>query len=193
MAGLCHIRAVPPLGSTAGLQRTGGPTHGPGQADSWDELVACLLTLVCSWWPQHLLHSHRIHPPLSRRREAARGAALDVGSDRAQPQTGVWGAAMPEIGWTEPGTKWFVVRAYCFPTFHPSAAAHDSCLSCQLEDKPSAHTPVDLCEWKGLLQESFKPGGVNRCEPQNHCELFFFFLYSNGSSMWTWHHKQCLK
>lgn len=152
MAGLCHIRAVPPLGRAAGLQRAGGPTHGRGQADSWDELVARLLTFVCCWWPQHLLYSHRIHPPLSRRREAAGSAALAVGADRAQPQAGVWGAALPEIGRTEQDTG-FVVWAYNFPTFHPSAAAHDSCLSCQLKDKPSAHMPVDL-KWTpaGVIQ-----------------------------------------
>lgn len=46
MAGLCHVRAVPPSRCAAGLQRIGGTAHGRGQADVGHELVAGLLTLV---------------------------------------------------------------------------------------------------------------------------------------------------
>lgn len=122
MAGLRHLRTVPPPSRPAGLQLAGGPEGGPAELPS--ELVAGVRPPVRRQRPQHLLHGHRVHPAVPGEREAHGRAAAAVGADGAQPEAGVRGAAVPEAGRAGESQR-PVVRPHRVAALHPAAAADD--------------------------------------------------------------------
>lgn len=129
VAGLCHLRTLPPSTSFAGLQHA-------GCSASWHvhphaELVAGVCPPVCCWWPQHLLHSHRVHPSLPGEWEAPCSAAAPLGADCAQPEAGVRGVAVPEAGRAGASQR-PVVWPHCLAAVHSTAAADDTGMPGQL-------------------------------------------------------------
>ena len=129
MVGLRHLRTLPPPGGHLSLQRTGGAAGGHVHTDA--ELVAGVCAAVRRRRPQHLLHGHRVHPPVPGEREAAGGAAVALGADGAQPEAGVRGAAVSEAGGAGAG-QGPLVRLDRVAPLHPAAVPHDPSLPRQL-------------------------------------------------------------
>lgn len=129
VAGLCHLWTVPPPASFAGLQHAG--CSAGWHVHFHSELVAGVCPAVCCRWPQHLLHSHRVHPSLPGEWEAPGSAAAPLGADGAQPEAGVRGAAVPEAGGTGASQR-PVVWPHRLAAVHPAAAADDTSMPCQL-------------------------------------------------------------
>lgn len=129
MARLRHLRALPPPGCSAGLQRAGRAAG--RHVHPCTELVAGVCPAVCCGRPQHLLHGHRVHPVVSGEREASGGAAAAVGADGAQPEARVRGAAVPETGRAGAGQR-PLVRPHRLSPLHLASAADDPSLPRQL-------------------------------------------------------------
>lgn len=135
VAGLCHLWTLSPPAGSAGLQHA-------GCSASWHvhphaELVASFRPAVCCGWPEHLLHSHCLHPPLPGEREAPGGAAAPLGADSAQSEAGLRGAAVPEAGRAGTGQR-PLVWPDCVAVIYPSAAAYDPSVPCELRVRLSS-------------------------------------------------------